>query len=686
MKKILIASFCSVLAFIIYFSSLNIPELPAHLRDLISYSNVKSRLKASDGTWINTPIVNQYAVGNPVTLTSLPPFFIQSLLLSEDRRFFQHHGIDVKSLTSASVTNLLHGRIIRGASTITEQVAKMILGGEKTLSRRIRAAKLARALEKKYSKDEILSFYLSQITFPGNVRGIEDGSQSLFARQFSTLTKKEILALICTIRSPGALNPHKKNGREKIILRVNNLISRLVSEKYITEAQAEEIIDEPLEYEKNEDSLSASHFARAVLNHLSQGQTIRESVSTTLNPDVQKFSTAILERTINIFKKKRVHNGALIVVDKKSSSILAWVNAGDSSEIDGVLTLRQPGSTLKPLLYSLAIEKGWTPDTVLHDVPTSRPVGSGEKNFKNYSQKYYGDITLREALGNSLNIPAIEAITFVGVDNFLSFLKELRITSLNKASNFYGEGLALGNGEISLFELVQAYTSLSKNGELFPLSFLSEPMENSKSTRRVFKHETARYISDILSDSKARLKEFGDDQTFPYKIAYKTGTSTDYKDAWALGFSDAFIIGVWVGNFDRSSMDEITGSKVPLLVLKSVFTELGKKFGPTPLLIDQRNKELTQDNPSPISLVKAPRIETPTPGLTLAFDPRIPKSLQKFTFKTADTPSNSAVDWFLNDNFLGAGTTYSWSVQRGEFVVYAKIQGERTPSIKFYVK
>ena len=290
-------------------------------------------------------------------------------------------------------------------------------------------------------------------------------------------------------------------------------------------------------------------------------------------------------------------DGALLVVDHTRDEVLAWVNGGGfeqevGGQIDMVTTPRQPGSALKPFVYALAMERGWTPATVLDDAPLAEAVGNGLHSFRNYSRHYYGPVRLRDALGNSLNVPAVKAVQFTGRSDLQLRLRELGIESLSEHPDFYGDGLALGNGELSLFELVRAYTVLARGGVLRPLRFTLDAPATGES-RRVFDPEVSSLVADILSDPDARALEFGRRSilALPRPTAVKTGTSNDYRDAWAVGFTDRYTVGVWMGNVDRRSMKEITGSVGPGLVLRAVFAELYRNEDAKPLFLSRKLRQ-----------------------------------------------------------------------------------------------
>jgi penicillin-binding protein 1C len=329
---------------------------------------------------------------------------------------------------------------------------------------------------------------------------------------------------------------------------------------------------------------------------------------------------------------------------------------------------------------------------------------------------------VREALGNSLNIPAVRAIQFVGVDNFLDCLHALEVRSLQQHPDYYGDGLALGNGEITLLELVQAYTVLARQGIYRPLAYSIHEETRPPETRRIFSAETASLIGSILSDPDSRRLEFGNGSLlrFPIQAAVKTGTSSDYRDAWAVGFNYRFTVGVWIGNLDQQATDGITGSNGPALILRSVFAELNRHRETHPLYLSPRllKTEICRDSglpadghcaslsewfvpgtePKTTALppenTKSVYLQHPTQGMQMAMDPRIPEDQQAFVFRLANLPHGTSVDWYVDKKPVAATSTgeYLWSLQRGAHSVRAHIwpdgsgQSQVTPEVKFTVK
>ena len=393
-----------------------------------------------------------------------------------------------------------------------------------------------------------------------------------------------------------------------------------------------------------------------------------------------------------------------------------------ASWIDAVTIPRQPGSTLKPLLYALAFEIGWTAATMVDDSPLSESVGRGLHSYHNYSRIHYGPLRVREALGNSLNIPAVRAIQFVGVDEFLDCLQKLGIGSLQQHPDYYGDGLALGNGEITLRELVQAYAVLARQGIYRPLKYVMADEPRQEENRRIFSAESASLIGNILSDPDARRLEFGNSGLlrFPVQTAVKTGTSSDYRDAWAVGYNYGFTVGVWIGNLDQHATDGIAGATGPALVLRSVMAELNRHEDSRPLYLSPRlvKAEICKDsglqaNGHCASLsewfvpgympktgtvqAKDPKLtylRHPTQGLQLAMDPRISDDQEAFVFRLANMPQSALADWYVDERLVGSTSIgeYLWRLQRGVHSVRVRIwldgsgQFQDTSEISFIVK
>ena len=472
----------------------------------------------------------------------------------------------------------------------------------------------------------------------------------------------------------------------------------------------------PLELVPPRLPVDAAHFVRRVRARVPVDATAPR-LATTLDASLQRRVQAILDGAIDRLSDAGAGDGAVLVTDHRTDEILAWVDGGglaqpDVGHVDAILALRQPGSTLKPFLYGLALESGWTAATILDDAPLEAGVGHGLHSVRNYSRIHYGPLRLREALANSLNVPAVHAIRHVGRGRTLDRFRELGFTTLSRHPDVYGDGLALGNGEVSLLELVGAYAALARGGVHRPLRWSLDPAHDPvEPPRRVLDPEAASILADILSDPDARALEFGRTSILdgPVPTAVKTGTSTDYCDAWAVGFTDRHVVGIWMGNLDRTPMRGISGSRGPALVLRGVLAELHRARPAGPLPLSRRLERHTicretgtrpgascptveewfrpgraPDRPCSVhSGTGTPpaggplevRLRSPTPGLHLALDPRIPDDLERFPFRVEATTAIDRVDWIVDGRVVAStrSSDYLWAPTRGEHRTLARV-------------
>ncbi|MCK5877263.1 MAG: transglycosylase domain-containing protein, partial [Candidatus Marithrix sp.] len=543
-----------------------------------------------------------------------------------------------------------------------------------------------------------------------------------FDRDLETLSLKEMLALATLIRAPGRLDLYK--NPKNIEKPIKNLAKHLLKLKFITQIDYKNILVAPLQLNNSNISVQATHFVNYI--HRTQPvQTLHTAgrLISTLDTNIQLVVQKILDQQIQNIPS--VRHGAVLVVEQQTGEILAWVNAGKPSEqpgsqIDAITTPRQPGSTLKPFLYGLALEQGWTAATLINDAPLAEAVGTGMHSYRNYSRHYYGMLSLREALGNSLNIPAIRTIQFLETENFLQRLHQLGMASLTAESDHYGDGLALGNGAVTLLELVQAYTVLANHGSFQPLKVLRDiPTSVSKT---IFNSQISSIITDILSDPKARRLEFGDGLRFPVQTAIKTGTSSDYRDAWTVGFNYKYTVGIWLGNLDQQPMSQVSGASGPALILRAVFAELNRYADTKALYLDpslvkvnicrDTGQRVTNDCPNLAEwfvpgtepefkntpkITQPLRLRQPTYNLQLAMDPRIPDEHEAFALILSDTELEAdLIEWVLDEEVIGTTEIdvrqFLWPVTRGKHIVQVRILSYDskevlvTPEVPFFVK
>ncbi len=683
----------------------------------------RARLTARDGTPLTRTYQNAWNVHDVVPYHRIPPLLRQAFLAAEDQRFFRHHGVDWTARLHALAQNLRARRAVRGASTISEQVARILHPRRRNVWARWLEGFEAADLERRFNKTQILEFYLNQVPYARNRRGVAQAARTVFDRDLDTLSAAEMLALAVLVRSPSRLDLER--GSEAIRKPLLRLARRMHAGGLLDDAELAAVEADPLAVSRPRMAVDAGHFVRFVRSGMPEAAAA--TVATTLDAALQDRVQRILDRRLEGLASRNVRDGAVLVIDHVSDEILAWVNSGGSTDreggqIDKVLTPRQPGSALKPFVYALALERGWTAATVIDDLPLAQAVGHGLHRYRNYSRSFYGPLRLRQTLANSLNIPAVRAVAFTGREATLARLRELGFDTLNGHPDFYGDGLALGTGEVTLYALARAYAALARGGELRPLRSTRSSADAGDSIRprRVFDPEVSSLIADILSDPDARALEFGRDSllNLPVPTAVKTGTSNDYRDAWTAGFSHLYTVAAWMGNLDREPMHEVTGSIGPALVLRAVFAELHRHDDSEPLFLSRKlsrhqvcrasgrlahaacpttsewfrpGKAPAERCPihrprtaataqrgaaaaAPLAAVQNLRLASPTPGLHLAMDPRIPDDLEVFQLRLDGASAIRRVEWIVDGEVVATTgeASYSWPVTRGRHLARAR--------------
>jgi penicillin-binding protein 1C len=660
------------------------------------------------GEPLNVTFTNGWNLHDTVPLRAVPPFLRTAFVTAEDKRFFEHHGPDWSARLSAVWTNVRSGRAVRGASTISEQVVRMLHPRPRTVWSRWLEGFEARELERRFTKHEILEFYLNQVPYASNRRGVRQAASYYFARDLETLSKKEMLALAVLVRAPTRFD--LKRDAAASAGAIERLAAALVRHGELSSAERDAVLAEPLVLDAPRLAVAAPHFVAHARNEwLKTPATASTKLPTTLDAGLQAKVQRMLDERMEFLAPRRVANGGVLVVDHVTGEVLAWVVAGGGGEegpksyIDTVTTQRQPGSALKPFLYALALDNGWTAAQVIDDSPLTESTSGGLHSYQNYSRRFYGAVALRDALGNSLNIPALKTLQQVGSERYLRTLAALGFAGLTNHPDFYGDGIALGSGAVTLLELVQAYGALANGGVLRPVTTRFDGSAVG-SARRVYSPEAASLVANILADADARALEFGRDSVlaFPVQTAVKTGTSSDFRDAWAVGFNYRYTVGAWLGNLDQTPTDGVTGSTGPALLLRSVFAELTRDAETRPLYL--ANKLVRAPVCVPHPLRESPddclrrdewfvagtepaaanvsaetsgdviRLRRPTPGLQLAYDPRLPAEAQIFEFALQGVDAADRVRWTVDGQEIEkTGATYRWSVTRGDHRVAATV-------------
>jgi penicillin-binding protein 1C len=704
---------------------------------------VKPQVAARDGSPLSESFENPWNTSDVRSHIEIPDFLRRAFVVSEDQHFYRHHGVDWPARLAAAWTDLKSGEAVRGASTISEQVVRMLHPRTRTPWSRWVEGFEARTLEDRFGKDRILDFYLNQVPYGARRRGVAQAARYYFDRDLAVLTRHEMLLLAVLIRSPAGMDLRRHPLRARQAM--SQLAARVEASGDLSPAERREMAARQVVLAQPRQRLEAVHFVRHVLQQAGQGGALAAAVAasgggtpagasipSTLDPYVQVKVQQILDGALAALARRKVRDGAVLVVDHARNEILAWVvgrsgaRKEDAIGFDTVLTPRQPGSTMKPLLYAIALEKGWTPATLIDDSELATAVGGGQHTFHNYSHVHYGLVRLREALGNSLNIPAVKTLEFVGGDEFLERLRRLGVTSLQQHPDFYGDGLALGNGEVSLYEMTQAYTALARRGRFLPLAATRDELAGRPETQ-AYSPEVTSLIGNILSDGDARMLEFGRGLQFPVETAIKTGTSTDYRDSWAIAFDYAHTVGVWMGNLDNTPMDGVTGAIGPAMVVRSIFSELNRGQDTRGLWLSPRlvaGSTCRRGGQPPCETVSdwfvagtepratvaqrssadrpsaRYRLIEPTPGLQVARDPRIPVELQALpmmigTDRMVAEPLHDVrgIEWFV-DGQRRAQThngKFAWPLAQGPHQVVARVrdsngQDHLTAPVNFYVR
>jgi 1A family penicillin-binding protein len=533
-----------------------------------------------------------------VPLEVIPDYLKNAVVAIEDDRFYTHRGIDLKSIARAILVDLKIKSTAQGASTISQQLIRSsFLSTKKTVERKTREIILTLELERRYSKNQILYWYLNQIPFGQNTYGVEEASKTYFQKSVSEISLPEAAVLAAIIQSPSRLSPYGEN-LSTLLERKDIVLDKMASLNFITREEAEKAKKEQIVFAKPNQSIKAPHFVMYVKDYLESkyGEDfIKEKglrVYTTLNWDFQQIAEKVVKEGVEKNKVFNENNGALVAIDPKTGEILSMVGSADwfgkpypegcdlTPEVDclfdpmvNVATYklgRQPGSAFKPFVYATAFQKGYDDKYIVIDEETNFGNWGGKPYVpQNYDGKFRGPVTLREALAQSLNVPSVKVLnSLAGLEDSIKTARDMGITTLNKPPSFYGLAIVLGGGEVKLLDMVSAYGVFATEGERIPPTAILKIEDsqgniieqNNKTPIRVLDIQTCRLISDILSDNEARAPIFGLRSSLyieNYQVAVKTGTTQNYRDGWTIGYTPSIVVGVWVGNSNNSPMGKI---------------------------------------------------------------------------------------------------------------------------------
>ncbi|MDO5692387.1 MAG: penicillin-binding protein 1C [Pseudomonadota bacterium] len=639
-----------------------------------------------------------------VALKDISPALRQALVLSEDKRFHEHSGVDWRAVSSAAWANLWNTRT-RGASTLTMQLAGLLdddlrLGqGGRTLRQKIGQAVMATRLESSWQKSQILEAYLNLVPFRGELVGIDALSRTLFAKAPHGLQDTEAAIAAALVRAP--------NARPALVAqRACGVLKTMRGSGVPTDCVA---LDMQTEVTLARRAFAASeglapHVARRLVTASEGGAPA--TLRSTLDAGLQRLAQQALQQHIRELHGRNVEDGAVVVLDNASGDVLAWVGStgilSSAADVDGVTARRQPGSTLKPFLYAQAIaERRLTAASLLHDSPAHLQTASGLYIPQNYDRQFKGWVSARTALAASLNVPAVRTLVMVSPDAFARQLGKLGIT-LKEGGDYYGYSLALGSPEVSLLELTNAFRALANGGRLCPTRL--QASVGQEACTQAIDPAAAFIAGDILSDGNARARTFGTDSVLSTRFwtAVKTGTSKDMRDNWAVGFSQRYTVGVWMGNASGAAMWDVSGTSGAAPVWATLMRHLHARTpsrppAPPPGVLRQAVRfgdqlEAARDewflpgtqqalfamaseaaagsSTSAGNVSVPPRITAPQDGTILALDPDIPPARQRLTLLAdAGGAAPAGLRWWIGAHEIGRGTQTQWLPWPGRHLV-----------------
>lgn len=522
------------------------------------------RLLDRAGAPLRTTRTVEGALQQWIPLEDMDPALLVAFVAAEDRRFYRHHGVDPGALGRALLADLRAGRVVSGASTIPMQLARLLRPLPRSLPGKLRQILWAVRIDAHWSKQTILEHYLNRVPLGQGAIGVEEAAALYFGSSARELSTGQAAMLAGIAGAPGRANPlvdvRRAEARRLVVLeRMRKAGTVGVGE--LARARAE-----PAVLSGGARTFLAPHYTAALLSRLDAlGRMPVGTQRTELDLPLQEALEAEVRHTVETMRASGVRHAAAVVLDNGTGGILAWVgspdfSAPDNGQVDMVVSPRQPGSVLKPFLYGLAFDGGYSAASILPDVATVYQTGTGPYAPRNYDRRFHGPVRVREALGSSFNLPAVELVHRLGPAELLATLQRAGFASLTRDANHYGLGLALGNGDVTLLEVANAYRAIANGGLWRPVRWLPEDGASGKAMR-VMQPASAALLLDILADPVARIPGFGPvtPLEFPFPAAAKTGTSRHFTDNWAVVTTGGFTVAVWVGNFDGRPMDGVSG-------------------------------------------------------------------------------------------------------------------------------
>jgi len=652
------------------------------------------RIYDRHGLPLRTVLSPDQTLSFSTSLDSVSPWMVVATVAAEDKRFFLHPGVDLDAALRALWQNTRSGRVVSGASTLTEQLVRALKPVPRNLWGKIKEMKDALSLERRADKKEILEAYFNHVSYGNLCVGVESASETYFGVKAGDLSLAQAAVLAGIPKSPNHYDPFRRPGK---VLKRQGLILDLLEKRGWVDAQTVAWARrEKIVFKKTGAEFTAPHFTRLVAQKALPG-TMR--IDSTLDRDLQEDLQELLRSDLLRLSANHVTNGALLVLDNRTGEVLAWVGSADffnrsiQGQVDGVSALRQPGSSLKPFAYGLAFERGFKPSDILMDEPLFT-----ENGFipKNYDETYHGPVRMRQALACSLNIPAVRLIEKLGVPAFLERLHSFGFESLKAPAEKYGEALILGDGEVTMLELANAYATLARGGWWIPVRMTQG--EGDAGGRRVSDRESCFLVTSILSDNNARMQAFGLNSPLlePFPFAAKTGTTKDYRDNWSVGYTPEWTVAVWVGNFNGDPMRHVSGITGAAPILHDAALEVEKRYPstgflrpagiqeveicpdsgklPGPFCPNHRTEFFRKGNlpgrtcdvhlapaeKSPPNRPKRLNIQFPRDGDVFKIDPQAAKGSQGIRLTTNGGPGSDKAAWQVDGSDIAGGAEEAW--------------------------
>ena len=515
------------------------------------------------GVPLRTTRTSDGSLARWLPLEDMDPELLVAFVAAEDRRFHEHHGVDLRAVARALVADVRAGRIVSGASTIPMQLARLLRPIPRTLPGKIAQGLWALRLDAHLSKQTMLEQYLNRVPLGQGTVGVEAAAWLYFGVSANDLSTGQAALLAGVAGAPSRDNPVVSARRASA--RRAQVLVRMQRAGLLGAAAVEAAgLESPLTPAARA-SFRAPHFTAALLGRMErEGHVPTGRIATELDLTLQEALEAEVRHTVETMRASGVRHAAAVVLDNRSGGVLAWVGSPDffearTGQVDMVISPRQPGSTLKPFLYGLAFDRGYTPASILPDIATVYQTSTGPYAPRNYDRRFHGPVRAREALGSSFNLPAVELASRLGVAELLATLQRAGFASLDRDAEHYGLGLSLGNGDVTLLELANGYRAIANGGRWEPVRLAR--LGRTPDPKRVMTEAAAALVLDVLADPVARIPGFGPvtPLEFPFPAAAKTGTSRHFTDNWAIAVTGGFTVAVWVGNFDGRPMDGVSG-------------------------------------------------------------------------------------------------------------------------------